>query len=54
MFDDRISSIGAPEVSATEPFSMRMCAGLIVLGSVGSYALAYAIIVGLSRFIQSF
>jgi hypothetical protein len=53
MFDDRISSIGAPKVSTAEPFSLRMCAGLIVLGSAGSYALAYAIIVGLSRFIQS-
>jgi hypothetical protein len=54
MFDDGTSSFGAAKVSTAEPLSLRMCAGLIVLGSVGSYALAYAIIIGLSRFIESF
>ena len=53
MFDDGISSFGASKVSPAEPLSLRMCAGLIVLGSAGSYALAYAIIMGLSRFVES-
>lgn len=55
MLDDRISPLSASKaMSTTEPLPVRMCAALIALGSAGSYALAYAIVVGLSRFIQSF